>query len=307
MRQERRISFELSAEASHALKTLGARMRFEPPEVAPGQLWRAVWGDISLLGVVLSVEDGWAEFAPLTTDVEYADSHTAILAGYANLFPVTCAVFAGLTTPLPFFTLQTCLGAADDTVLEDLVQLWRDNLRGMAPKSQLPTGAPDLDGADEHRDYRLELTNQLGGLAAADFIGEPCRASTVDLPSAMKDAGLGPSALVSADIDLPAARAIAMGAAPVDASLAARIAELLGEDNPDVYVTDGPPVPAGLEVALNHPGRFSVVRAMAIEDGYDIPTTVRRLPAFAAARRRDQSISDEQFWIDVLDQMRRAL
>lgn len=301
------MSVELSPEATRALKTLGARIRSAQPEVAPGQLWRAVWEDVAMMGLVLDVEDGWVELAPLTTDLDYADPYTAILDPHEALFPTACAVFAGLTTPLPVFTLQAWLGAADDSVVAELVQLWRDNLRGAEPKSALPTGEPDLDDVDDHRDYRVELTTQLGCLAAADFIGEPRHTTTVDLPAALKAAGLGPSALVSSDLDLAAARAVAMGKAPVNATLAARIAELLGEDDPNLYLTDGPAVPAGLEAALNHPGRFSVVRAKAIEDGYDIPTTVRRLPALAAARRCDDGISEEQFWIDVLEQMRRAI
>lgn len=295
-----------SPEAARALRAVGELRVGELPDPIVGQAWRAVWADQSVLGVVLATEDGCAEFAPFTVDLEYADPFTAILDANVNPLPVAVAVFAGLTTPLPLFTLQGYLGEFDTELVEDIIGLWQASLAGEILDTRVATGGVEADDVEARRAFRVGLSFLVSQIAMADLVGEVDSAArtTLSIPRLLNEAGIPPSKLAEIiDIPLADARSIASGRAPLSVAQAEQLAPELGQIDP-LDLTAVPESPPGLLKALNHPRRFGVVRALAANQHIDEIAAVRQLPALQAARRQnasDDEDSAERFWADMLD------
>lgn len=151
------------------LRMLGVHLNRVQQLPEAGQLWRGAWGQDSQLQLILLVEDEWAHVAPVTVDVAYADNFTAVLRGANSPLPVPAAVFAGLTTPVPLFTLDLHLGDVSPEAVSALNKLRLANLRGETPESSLETGSHDASIVDPRREFRNDLADTLGQLAAADL------------------------------------------------------------------------------------------------------------------------------------------
>jgi hypothetical protein len=134
------------------------------------------------------------------------------------------------------------------------------------------------------------------------------RIPTVHLPERLLSAGVAPSDLVTDAISLPYARQAAEGNAPVNATLAARIAELLGEPDATLFENDGPALPTALANCLDTPQRFGIVRKIMYTEDLNEVAAARRIPAIVKFRhinpRPDES--EQQFWEYALDMLTRS-
>jgi hypothetical protein len=296
-------TIDISPETAEALKNLGRLFGNEIPDIDVGQLWRAEWDSVTILGVTLSIEDGYTEFAPVTVDIDFADPYTAILSREQNPLPVAVAVFASLATPVPTYVLEANLGTFSQSVVSELTAIWRASMAGIFVKTSLTLGRGIVDGLEVRSAFRKELLDQLSILASAEItldgttLGAGLRrlapGSTIRPSKVAEILGVG----------LPAARQIASGNVPLTAREAERLASVIGCDPATITLT-AVTVPRELVEALYSPRRFSYVRYLARERNLDYVDAIGYVPAAAAARtQRAESESNRtrQFWEDVLE------
>ena len=165
-------SIELQPETIHALRKLRSLFSDEIPEIDVGQIWRAEWESVTVLGVTLSIEDGYTQFAPVTVDIDYADPYTIILSGEQSPLPVAVAVFAGLATPVPVYVLEANLGTLSSGVISEITCVWRSSVKGAPPQSIYPLGGQIADLLEVRSCYRQELLDKLTLLASAVLDGD---------------------------------------------------------------------------------------------------------------------------------------
>ncbi|GAB3220583.1 hypothetical protein [Mycolicibacterium hippocampi] len=294
-----RMPVELQLETVIALRKLRSLFSNEIPDIDVGQIWRAEWESVTILGVTLSVEDGYTQFAPVTVDIDYADPYTVILSGEQSPLPVAVAVFASLATPVPVYVLEANLGTLSSGVISEITCVWRASVTGSPPQSIYPLGGQIADLLEVRSLYRQELLSQLTLLAAAVLDGD-----NVTLNSAASAARLRPS-LVAEVLGLPLStgRQIAVGRYPLSGPQVDRLAASLGCEVEDLALTTVT-VPRPLLEALYSPRRFSVVRNIASANGVSYANAVAYLPSAAAARTQHAERRPEdsqQYWEDMLD------
>ncbi|MFD4640760.1 hypothetical protein ACFWN2_25825 [Lentzea sp. NPDC058436] len=296
-----------SAEAVAALRELGRALKRSLPKVETGQVWRAVWDGESVVGALLEIDEGFAMFAPITVDVDHADPFTAVLAVEESPLPVSVAVFVGLATPVPLFTLQACVGEVGPPAMDDCLALWRASVIGQIISTGRSTGGLAADGVEARRELYNQLSFQLARIAMAELEDEADSDERVSLPDLLRKANLSPSRLVRLlDVDLADARAIAGGHGRLTLAQADRLAaELDGIEALDL-VRSAEPLPESLKQALNDPERFKVVRKLAADRDIDLTSAAQLVPSLYAARRQDVERDDVAFWTEILDKLGRG-
>jgi hypothetical protein len=163
------LDLRLSSEGARAVQQVGQLRTRALPNVEVGQMWLASWADVTVLGVVIEIDEGFAEFAPTTVDIEYADPFTAVVYAGDNPLPVKMAVFTALTTPVPLFTLQVYFGDYAENSFSDVVALWRSSLSGRQLKVKSEVGGLNFDHLEARQQFRRELSLQLATIAAAQI------------------------------------------------------------------------------------------------------------------------------------------
>ncbi len=106
---QRFLDLAKQARGPRALSEEGLRERFgEPPEIEihVGQVWRARWDEVSVLVLVLAVEDRNILAAPVTIDPSAEDDHSLVLEGSSTVFGVETTVWAGLASMVPIRVLD---------------------------------------------------------------------------------------------------------------------------------------------------------------------------------------------------------
>lgn len=81
------------------------------PDPVRRQLWRARWGAVAQLVLVLEVNGaGTAVAAPVTTDPPGADEHSVVLDSGLTVLGCPVTVWGGLAAEIPFFVFDAPLG-----------------------------------------------------------------------------------------------------------------------------------------------------------------------------------------------------
>lgn len=296
-------SVELQPETIKALKKLRWLFSSEMPDIDVGQLWRAEWDSVTVLGITLSLEDGYTQFAPLTVDIDYADPYTVILSGEYSPLPVAVAVFASLATPVPAYVLEANLGVLSSGIVSEITSVWQSSLKGVQPKSIYPLGGQIADLIEVRNSYRHELLDQLNLLASA-VLDDHGLTLNKKLQDASSFGALRPSLIAELlCVPLGVARQVAVGRYPLSGPQIELLATSLGCETADLALT-AVTVPRQLIEALYSPRRFSVVRGLAKEHRVSYASAVCYLPSAAAARTQHAERHSElssQYWKDMLE------
>lgn len=177
-------------------------------ERTPGQLWRLEWRGHTVLAVLLDhADEGGRLVAPATTDPEWGDQYTVVVAQDRSPLAVELAVWAALRTRVAEETLDRPLGSGDHMLLKTLKAVHEAFLEGEPVEATqleagLQVGLPITTPGDERWEYRQQL---MGGLTA---LGEQASADLAapdaeeDLESLLAEYQVDPEGLAEA-LELP--------------------------------------------------------------------------------------------------------
>jgi hypothetical protein len=261
-----------------------------PPEPAPGQIWRARWGEVAEAILLLDVKENAVETVPVTFDDEEADAGAGILTESDSSLGTSVVLWLDISNVLPMRVLERCLGSVDPRVSS------RRQLG--ATVGELPRGEAVVYASDPRREVRAELEDRLEELSHAEWIG----AGSGDLGVILAGHGLTPSGLAARlNVPVPRAMSILRGQAAVTEEEAERLADVTGRSASDLLASNPVP-PAGIVLLLDQPSRRSQVLMFAAKRG--IPEVeARRRAAFGtwalAARQTGESLAPE--WSSRLD------
>jgi hypothetical protein len=212
------------------------------PEPEPGQLWRALWDEVARFVVVLHVDEGSADVAPVTVDPELATDDAHLLDAGETAFGVPVAVWLGLHAPVPVRVLDRPVGSVHIAV---------DALR------KAPQGRPILTPLDERAMEEAVLQDDMDELAAvpaADATLQDLLSSvTVE---AMKTFGFPP----------PLALALRRGLRALTPEQAQTLAPL-AKTTPAALLRANPPLPVDLVRDLDDPASREWVVRLAARQG----------------------------------------
>lgn len=229
-----------------------AAWRGRAPAVAPGQLWRASWEEVSRFVAVLRTEGAMVEAAPVSLDVELATDDAVLLELGETDFDVPVAVWLGLKATVPARVLDQYAGS---------VHLAVDALR------KAPQGRPVLTPLDDRAMEVAVLGDDMDELAAAP-------ATDPRLQDLLKDVTI--KQLVELEIPTPHALALSRGLRPLTPEEAMRVAPLVGT-TPEVLLRANPPLPAELLHDLDTADVRELVAQLASQR--EIPPEDARLTA----------------------------
>lgn len=134
---QRFLDLAKQARGPRALSEEGLRERFGEPaeiEIDVGQVWRARWDEVSVLVLVLAIEDRDILAAPVTIDPSAEDDRSLVLEGSSTAFGVEATVWAGLASTVPIRVLDRPV----DKWSEDLVRWTTHTAQGQP--SAIPPG-----------------------------------------------------------------------------------------------------------------------------------------------------------------------
>lgn len=141
-----------------------------PRDVAPaaGQLWRLEWRGRTVLGLLLAVVDQGSEarIAPVTTDPDWGDQHTIAVPADWSPLDVDLAVWVALRAHAPSEVLDRPLGAVAPTAVQAAAMVEAAHAADepsdvAALDARLTVGSPITEPADERREYRAHVADEL--------------------------------------------------------------------------------------------------------------------------------------------------
>lgn len=268
------------------------RERFGKPreiDLERGQLWRAGWGDVAVLLLLLELGDGEVRASPVTIDPPAEDENSFVLAPDCTGLPTSVTVWTGLTRFVPQRVLETLVAAWSADVTTYLT-----NPTSMQPRAKLPIGMrrglPIDSEFDDRCMIRADLeddVDQLGQMPGlpVESPGSP----PTTLAAVLGDVDL--AALCTAlELPQPAVMKLLRGTTPLTPAQAAVVAQTTGVPQARVLgAVRG--MPRGLVQAAEHPRWRQVWIARAQRLGTD--ETQARLDgcqkAFALAARQTGS------------------
>lgn len=117
---QRFLDLAQRARGPRALSEAGLRERFGDPaqvELETGQVWRARWDEVSMLVLVLDVDDLEVGAVPVTIDPPGEDETSMVVDGSRTAFGVDATVWAGLVCCVPMRVLERVVDAWDDDIV----------------------------------------------------------------------------------------------------------------------------------------------------------------------------------------------
>jgi hypothetical protein len=168
---QRFLDLAKQARGPRALSEKGLGERFgelTEIEIDVGQVWRARWEEVSVLVLVLAVDDRNILAAPVTIDPSAEDDHSLVLESSSTAFGVETTVWAGLVATVPVRVLDRPV----DKWSEDLVHWTTHTAQGQS--SAIPPGTrqgraiqSELDPAAQ---LKAELADDLELLSQAPYL-----------------------------------------------------------------------------------------------------------------------------------------
>lgn len=274
-----------------------AAMEAEPGDPTPGQLWRARWGELRELLLVLDIGDDIVTAAPVSLDDRYVDEQVVVLAPEQASLEVSVAVWLGLIRPLPMCVLDRQLGA---TALDVTATAWADR----AVDTGAARGREAINPLDPLNEVRSRLVDAMEVLAGAQW----APAGTGDLAGILARESISPQQLVDV-LAVSPQRALALrrGKAAATAEDAAALSSLLRIT--ESQVLEANPAPTKRTVReLSRPRRRAQVVQLAARRGSDErsawQTVAYGIDALAARQPGELS---QQAWVDRVDRYLQVL
>jgi len=204
------------------------RERFgEPIDVTlePGQLWRAGWGNVAVLVLVLRLDEGKVWAAPVTIDPPAEEESSVVLVPDLTGFPTPVTVWIGLARSFPHRVLDTLVAVWSSDVVVTLA-----NPATLEPEARLPhgirRGRPIDSTFDDRSAVRADLEDDIDQLGQMPGLPpESPGSSPTNLASMLRDIDL--AALCAAlDLSQPAVMKILRGTTTLTPAQAAVIARM---------------------------------------------------------------------------------
>lgn len=220
-------------------------------EISAGQVWRARWDEVSILVLVLAVEDRDVLAAPVTIDPPVEDDRCVVLKGSSTTFGVEARVWAGLTSLIPIRVLDRPV----DEWSEDVVR-WATHTEQGQP-SAIPLGARQGGAIQSELDpaatFRAELADELELLSQAPGLPVATRSAAHRDLASLLGGKLDLASLCSL-LDLPQAEVMKLlrGKIPLTPDQIAVVAQATGL-SPEEIAGTVRQLPLGLVVEMEHP------------------------------------------------------
>jgi hypothetical protein len=251
-----------------------------PPTPEPGQIWRARWGTVTQLLLILDAPSRSVRAVPVTLDVEAADDSAALLGPDSSELGGPLVVWLGDATALPLRVLDRYLGS---------MTIERATL------SAAGRGRPVLTDADDRVVHRARLQDALAVFVAARWAPEGT-GKLKELLGAADVRGLA-QALQVPDRTVIALRRGKVALTPDQAERLAPVVHLPVE----TLLAANPPLPEELVADLDHPAYRAKVISLAERRGID-ETQAWLTAGFAvAAVAHRQTEGETPRWTDRLD------
>lgn len=284
------IDLDVRNPGLRSLTESALRERFGKPreiDLGRGQLWRAGWGDVAVLLLLLELGDGEVCASPVTIDPPAEDENSFVLAPDCTGLPTSVTVWTGLTRFFPHRVLDTLVAAWSADVTTCLT-----NPASLEPDARLPIGMRRGRPIDSEFDDRCMIradleddVDQLGQMPSLPVESSPGSPPTT-LAALLGNVDL--AALCAAlELPQPAVMKLLRGTTPLTPAQAAVVAQTTGVPQERVLgAVRG--MPRGLVQAAEHPRWRQVWIARAQRLGTD--ETQARLDgcqqAFALAARQ---------------------
>lgn len=251
-----------------------------PPTPAPGHLWRARWGTVTQMLLILDAPSRAVRAAPVTLDPDAADDSAAVLPPGSSELTVPLTVWLSDTTSLPLRVLDRFLGS----LTVDLTLL-----------AEADHGPLLLTPADERAVHRARLQDALDVFVAARWAPEGN--GNLNALLSMAD----PKGLAQV-LEVPDRTVIALrrGKAALTPEQAERLAPVVHQPV-EALLAANPALPEDLVADLDHPAYRAKVVTLAQRRG--IEETEAWLTAgfavAAVAHRQTEGVTPS--WTDRLD------
>jgi hypothetical protein len=256
-----------SVVAPEALTADGLRQRFGDPqgvEVAVGQLWRACWGDVAVLALLVDAQPAAVMIVPVTVDPPGEDENSLTLDAKSTVLGQPATAWAGLSREFPLRVLDQLL----DVVADEIV-VWCQRIQAGRPAA-VPAGArlgerisSPLEPAAE---VRAQLEDELDLLAAASWLPvmDPAveRRDLRQLLGCDRDEEALRLLVATLGVSLPEAVEIVRGRRPLALAQADALAPVTGQPV-EVLLASVEPLPEELVAELDHPRWRPAVRRRA--------------------------------------------
>jgi plasmid maintenance system antidote protein VapI len=232
-----------------------AVVQAEPDDPAPAQLWRARWGEVVELLLIVEVDVSVVAM-PIMLDDRHAAARTLVLASDQTSLAVTVAVWTDLAHRLPMCVLDRQIGAI-------AVDVTRSGWEAAAIADGARCGSDPVSAADPRHEVRARLEDAMHELAEAAW----APSGSGDLARLLAAASLSPQRLIDM-LGITPQRALALrrGQVAVSDAEAGALAPLLGITEEAVLEANASP-PAGLVVQMSRPRRRAQVMRLARKRG----------------------------------------
>ena len=251
-----------------------------PPTPTPGQIWRARWGPLTQLLVILEAPSRSVRAAPVTLDVDAADDSAVTLPSSGSELGVPLVVWLGDATSLSLRVLDHFLGALAITS-QSLLKADR--------------GRPVLSPADERLVHRARLQDSLEVLLAARWAPE----GNGNLKALL---GTSDPKRLARVLNVPDRVVIALrrGTRPLTPEQAERLTSVVHQPI-EALLAANPPLPEDLVADLDHPAYRAKVVALAQQRGIEEAQAWLTAGFSVAAVAHRQTEGDAPTWGDRLD------
>jgi hypothetical protein len=303
---------DLAREAAvpHPLTAAGRHARFGDSRDHPierGQIWRAAWGDVSLLILVADVDHAEIDAIAVTLDPGAEDAEAIILAPSLTAFGVEVTLWMGLRASLPLRVLDEIVDEIPDRLIDWLASSSSNSTTPIPKGAQV--GQRTSTAFETSTSIRAGVEDDLEALQAAPALPTSTQPETptrtlasllgraVDLSVLV--VALNPLGFSQSDV-----MTLLRGKRPLTPDVVEVIAKATGVD-PTLIADAVQPLPAEFVEEVDHPRWRPVWRERANNDGVDEATARLRVSyeIFALAARQTGSQSPD--WTARLAQFRR--
>jgi hypothetical protein len=251
---QRFLDLAKQSRGPQVLSEEGLRERFgelAEIEIDAGQVWRACWDEVSVLVLVLAVEDRDLLVAPVTIEPPAEDDRCMVLEGSFTAFGVAATVWAGLTCIVPIRVLDCPV----DQWSEDLIR-WTTHTAQGRPHP-VPPGTRQGRAIQSELDpaalLQAELADDLESLSQAPGLPVDTPGSTPRDLASLLGTSLDLSLLCSS-LGLPQAEVMKLlrGKIPLTPDQVEVVARVTGLSSEKIAGTVRR-LPLGLVILAEHP------------------------------------------------------
>lgn len=304
------LALAREATPPHSLTTAGRQQEFgdlSDRAIAPGEIWRAAWGDDSVLVFVTGFENADIEVIPVTLDPGAQDQHAMVLGPDATAFGVESTFWLDLHTTLPLRVFDEIVDQLPSAVTDVIAS--PTHVAGAAEALGVRTGHAPSTPFDTSRTVRAEIEDDLQALRAAPRLpvahdNDPAPRTLASILGKAVDLRVLVDGLRHLGLDQPDVMSLLRGKRPVTPDEVEAIARLTRVD-PKLIAQAVRPLPSGFVDEVDHPRWRQTWRTRAHRDDVD-ETSARLTVSYEMyARAARQTGSSAPDWSARLAQFRQ--